>query len=108
MQTTHRKLDPQELLARHRAFARRAEKALREGASKDIGTAAMLAWFESYDCSQEALMDWLIRENVYQTQLEAIKAKYEGGILQYLKRAFRDECLRLLGKSATGRITQDA
>lgn len=96
VQTAHRELSPSEYLTRHRAFARHASQALRGGAARDVSIAAMLAWFESYDRTQEALLDWLVREHVFQEQLEAMKAKYQGGILGYFRRMIRDELSRLL------------
>jgi len=98
VQTRHPDLTPRTQMERHQRFATRTIKALRQASMTDPVAASLLAWFESYDNSQKSLMDWLIRENAYQIQLESMKAKYEGGILQYLQRALRDEWRRFCGK----------
>ena len=58
----------------------------------------MSGWFESYDHSLITLLDWLVREQVYQEELNSMKEKYEGGILKYLCRALQDEYMKLLRK----------
>lgn len=94
LQTKFSTLHPEAQLKRHRQFSELANSSLQSFAEEDSEIAVMLAWFEAHDHSTQILMDWLVREHVYQEQLEALKAKYEGGILQYLRRAFRDELAR--------------
>ena len=75
-------------LARHRELSDAARTALTAVASSDPQAAIMLGWFNSYDHSTQVLWNWLAEQHEYQKHLTA---KYEGGILQYLRRALRDE-----------------
>ncbi len=95
-QTSFHAEEPSKQLARHRQLAALALTSLRTQATHDHEAAVMLGWFESYDHSLQTLLSWLIREQVFKNQLEIMKAKYEGGILHYLIRAFRDESSKLL------------
>jgi hypothetical protein len=52
----------------------------------------MLGWFDAQDHSTQTLWNWLAEQHDYQQHLQA---KYEGGILQYLRRAIRDEWKKL-------------
>jgi hypothetical protein len=97
-QTTFHAEDPSKQLARHRQLAALAFTSLKAEASHDPEVAVMLGWFESYDHSLQTLLSWLIREQVFKNQLEIMKAKYEGGILHYLLRAFRDESFKIFKK----------
>jgi hypothetical protein len=91
-QTSFRAEDPEKQLIRHRQLADLARSALMAQAAQDPEVAVMLGWFEAHDHSSQVLWNWLSEQHSYQTHLQA---KYEGGILQYLRRAMRDEWKKL-------------
>ncbi len=91
-QTSFRAEAPKKQLSRHRQLAELARSSLRAQAPQDPETAVMLGWFESLDHSTSVLWNWLADQHDYQ---EHLQAKYEGGIVQYLRRALRDEWRKL-------------
>jgi hypothetical protein len=92
-QTHFRAEDPERQHARHRQISEAARKALATATSNDPECTVMLGWFDSNDHSMSTLWKWLADQHAYQRHLQA---KYEGGIFQYLKRALRDECKKLM------------
>ena len=90
-QTNFRSEDPGTQLKRHRQLAGAARTALL-GAGSDPEASVMLGWFESHDHSVQVLWKWLSEQHDYQRHLDA---KYEGGILKYLRRALCDEWAKL-------------
>jgi len=90
-QTSFRAEDPKKQLTRHRQLAELARTSLSARASQDPG------WFDSLDHSTRVLWNWLADQHEYQ---EHLHAKYEGGIVQYLRRALRDEWKKQLQKKA--------
>jgi len=91
-QTSFRAEDPVKQLARHQQLADSARSSLRSHAPHDPEVATMLGWFGAQDHSMQVLWHWLAEQQTYQ---EHLKAKYEGGIFQYLRRALRDEWKKL-------------
>jgi glycosyltransferase involved in cell wall biosynthesis len=91
-QTNFRAEAPQKQLARHRQLAELARTSLTAQAPHDPEVAVMLGWFDAQDYSTQTLWNWLAEQHTYQ---EHLQAKYEGGIIQYLKRALRDEWKKL-------------
>ena len=55
----------------------------------------MLGWFRATDHSTSTLWNWLAEQHDY---LKHLEAKYEGGIVSYLRRAVRDEWKKLVNK----------
>jgi glycosyltransferase involved in cell wall biosynthesis len=94
-QTNFRAEDPERQHARHRRLAEAARRALEAAAPVDPDCAVMLGWFNAADHSAGTLWNWLAEQHAYQ---EHLTAKYEGGILQYLKRALRDEWKKFRGR----------
>jgi hypothetical protein len=87
-QTSFRAEDPKKQYERHRQLADLARSSLKAHASNNPEFAIMLGWFDSQDHSMSVLWNWLADQHEYHRHLTA---KYEGGIFQYLRRAFRDE-----------------
>ena len=94
-QTSFRPEDPEKQQTRHRQLADLARSSLMARAPHDPEVAVMLGWFESHDHATQILWNWLCEQHSYQ---EHLQAKYEGGILQYLRRALRDEWKKLRAK----------
>ncbi len=97
-QTTFRPEDPECQRARYLKLAAASRQALAKAAATIPECAVMLGWFDSTENSTRTLWDWLVREKVFQEQLEAMKLKYEGGILAYLRRMVCDELSRILDR----------
>jgi glycosyltransferase involved in cell wall biosynthesis len=95
-QTRFRAEDPGKQRARHQQLASLARAALIDRSLHDPEIAVMLGWFEAHDHASLALWNWLADQHAYQ---EHLQAKYEGGILQYLRRAISDEWKKLRSKS---------
>jgi len=91
-QTSFRPENPTEQLLRHRRLADLARSSLMAHASFNPEVAVMLGWFTALDHSTELLWNWLSEQHTYQKNLQA---KYEGGIISYLTRAFCDEWKKL-------------
>lgn len=94
-QTNFRAENPGPQLARHRQLAEAARASLQAHSAKDPEVAVMLGWFGSSDHSTQILWNWLAEQQVYR---ENLQAKYEGGIFQYLGRAFADEWKKLASR----------
>lgn len=97
-QTTFRPEDPECQRTRYQKLAAASRQALEKSAATVPECAVMLGWFDSTENSTRTLWDWLAREKVFQVELEAMKLKYEGGILAYLQRMVRDELSRILDR----------
>jgi len=91
-QTNFRAEDPMKQLARHQQLADLARSSLKARAPHDPEVAVMLGWFDSHDHSTQTLWKWLAEQHDYQQHLQS---KYEGGIVQYMARAIRDEWRKL-------------
>ncbi len=91
-QTRFQAEDPIQQLARHQKLAETARKTLTAQATHDMECATMLGWFNAHDATIQILWNWLAQQHEYQLHL---KSKYEGGVIQYLFRAFRDEWKKL-------------
>ena len=87
-QTNFRAEDPQTQLSRHLKLAEATRTALTATVAENPELGVMLGWFDSHDHSTRVLWNWLSEQRAYQ---EHLNSKYEGGVLQYLRRAFRDE-----------------
>jgi len=97
-QTNFRVEDPDRQYARHHQLAEAARKALATAAYNDPECAVMLGWLDSNDHTTSTLWEWLATQHSYQMHLHK---KYEGGILQYLIRALRDEFKKVF-RNTTG------
>jgi len=97
-QTQFTAVNPQQQLSLHKKLAELVRQSLHDRLHEAPEVAVMSGWFESYDHSLITLLDWLVREQVYQEELNSMKEKYEGGILKYLCRALQDEYMKLLRK----------
>ena len=94
-QTRFRAEDPRIQLTRHHQLAAKALAALESRAATDAEVAVMLGWFRATDHSTSTLWNWLAEQHDY---LKHLEAKYEGGIVSYLRRAVRDEWKKLFTK----------
>jgi hypothetical protein len=94
-QTRFREENPRVQLDRHRQLASKAIAALEAETARSPEAAAMLGWFRATDQSTSTLWNWLAEQDDYHRHLEA---KYQGGILSYLRRAIRDEWQKLFKK----------
>lgn len=91
-QTNFRPEDPVRQNERFLQLTQAARNALKEASMHDLECAVMLGWFDSMNHSVGTIWNWLAQLWVYNIHLQG---KYEGGILQYLKRAIRDEWKKL-------------
>jgi hypothetical protein len=91
-QTNFSAEDPQKQYARHRQLADAASSVLQSHTRLDPEVAVMLGWFDSQNHSMSVLWTWLVAMHDYRKHLQS---KYEGGILQYLRRALSDEWKKL-------------
>jgi len=96
-QTRFRAENPRVQFDRHRQLAAKALAALEAETARHPEMATMLGWFRATDHSSSTLWNWLAEQDDYLRHLEA---KYQGGILAYLQRAFRDEWKKLFKKTA--------
>lgn len=95
-QTRFRAENPRIQLERHRQLASLATAALEAESVRSPEIATMLGWFRATDQSTSTLWNWLAEQDDY---LRHIEAKYQGGILSYLRRAFRDEWKKFFKKN---------
>lgn len=95
-QTRFRAENPRTQFERHRQLATKALHALEQESKHHPEIATMLGWFRAIDHSTSTLWNWLAEQDDYLRHLEA---KYQGGILSYLRRAIRDEWRKFFKKS---------
>jgi hypothetical protein len=96
-QTRFREENPRIQFERHRQLAAKAIAALETEAKCSPEVATMLGWFRATNHSTSTLWNWLAEQDNYLRHLEA---KYQGGILSYLRRAVKDEWKKLFNKPA--------
>jgi hypothetical protein len=95
-QTRFREENPRAQFERHRQLAAIAQRTLEAEAKSSPEIASMLGWFRATDQSTSTLWNWLAQQDDYLRHLEA---KYQGGIISYLRRAIRDEWKKLFKKN---------
>lgn len=85
----------QEQLKQFQTLSQVAEQSLIENGDSSPEIAIMSGWMRAHRVANESLWQMLADHQRYE---EHLKAKYEGGIFQYLRRAISDEWKKLIRK----------
>jgi hypothetical protein len=94
-QTKHANMSREQQLQQFKALSKIAADSLQNQASKDQEWAIVSGWLKAHFEYSGTMWQMLKDHEVYEQHL---RSKYEGGILQYLRRAFIDEWNKLLMK----------
>ena len=94
-QTKHANMSREQQLQQFNALSKIAADSLQTQASKDQELAIVSGWLKAHFEHSGAMWQMLKDHEVYEQHL---RSKYEGGIFQYLRRAFIDEWNKLCKK----------